>query len=75
VGKQNEQTKDSVALKEGTTVAWRGQNSWASPPDWKILLYGFHWRNPQPDVEIATIDFNSAMTMAAPFLVAITAEP
>jgi len=38
------------------------------------VLYKFRSINPRPEVEIQSIDFKSAMTEAAPFLIAITAE-
>jgi len=37
-------------------------------------LFEKRWTNPNPDLEIVSIDLVSAMTNAAPFLVAITAQ-
>jgi hypothetical protein len=51
--------------------AWRGQNGVGLT----VQLFKSTWENPQPDVEIETLDFVSKMTQSAPFLVAITAEP
>jgi eukaryotic-like serine/threonine-protein kinase len=40
-----------------------------------VRLFLKTWTNPRPAVPIATIDFVSEMTGAAPFLVGLTAEP
>jgi hypothetical protein len=39
-----------------------------------IRLFKTSWVNPFPDEEITSIDYVSAMSDAAPFLIAITAE-
>ena len=49
---------------------WRGTSADAA----SIRLYKTTWSNPRPDVEITSIDYVSAMTDSAPFLIAITAE-
>jgi len=51
-------------------IAWHGSHARS-----RISLFRYTWTNPRPDVAIDTIDFISAMTRAAPFLVAITCEP
>jgi hypothetical protein len=52
-------------------VAWRH-----SPGGGITLqLYVMTWENPRAGVPIASLDFVSKMSQAAPFLVAITAEP
>jgi hypothetical protein len=51
-------------------IAWHGSHARSS-----ISLFKYTWTNPLPNVAIDTIDFVSAMTRAAPFLVAITCEP
>jgi hypothetical protein len=38
-----------------------------------VRVYKFTWNNPLPEVEIKSIDFESAMEKPAPFLLAITA--
>jgi WD40 repeat protein len=51
---------------------------WTHPdqdPLHNIRLSKHTWANPRPTVEITTVDFVSAKTRCAPFLVAITAEP
>ena len=40
-----------------------------------LQLCRFTWENSRPDVAIESLDFVSKMTKAAPFLVAITADP
>lgn len=57
-----------------TAVAWRGANAASRSASRDIVLYQFRWANPRPDTPIATLDFKSALTGPAPFLVAITAE-
>lgn len=66
--------KDSVSLHPASTVAWRGDNPHSKAHGWSATLYRFRLENPRPDVAIASLDFISAGTKAAPFLVAITAE-
>jgi hypothetical protein len=52
-------------------VAWKGRNCLQVP----VRLFLTSWENPRPDVRVETIDFLSSNAKAAPFLVAITAEP
>ena len=66
--------QDNGAYSEGTSLAWRGQNPSSGAAGYDVVLYKFRWPNPRPEVEIRSIDFKSAMTEAAPFLIAITAE-
>ncbi len=40
----------------------------------RVRLFKFTWMNPLPDTEIASIDFISAMTESAPFVIAISLE-
>jgi hypothetical protein len=40
----------------------------------RLVLYRTTWQNPHPENVIATLNFASAMTEAAPFLLAITLE-
>jgi hypothetical protein len=61
-------------LNKGATEVWRGQNLESRRHDCEVVLYHFRWVNPRPEAEIVTLDLRSAMTIAAPFLVAITAE-
>jgi len=63
------------------TVAWTGMNEASLEQDRSIRLFKTTWKNPRPEVAIATIDFLAASspsagrTVPAPFLVAITAAP
>jgi hypothetical protein len=43
-------------------------------PESSLRLYRTTFTNPQPDKEIVTMDYVSAMTEAAPFLVGLTVE-
>ncbi len=43
-------------------------------PGGERRLYVTSWENPQPDLEIAALDFVSEQTESAPFLLAITVE-
>jgi hypothetical protein len=40
-----------------------------------VRLFKTTWVNPFPDLQITSLDFLSAMSDAAPFLIAVTAEP
>lgn len=53
------------------TLVWKAKND----ADFLIGLAKTSWDNPYPQLEIASLEYESAMTAAAPFLVAITAEP
>jgi hypothetical protein len=59
---------------EPTKVVWRGVNPASKGLGYVLRLFDFRWQNPRPDVAITSIDFKSAMTERAPFLLAITAE-
>jgi hypothetical protein len=56
------------------TVVWRKTGPSNSQSAGFHRLFKSVWENPFPEVEIEAIDFVSAMTEAAPFLIAITAE-
>ena len=51
-------------------LVWSGINN----AGLHIRLFKTTWLNPWPDKEIVSIDYNSSMANAAPFLVAITLE-
>jgi tetratricopeptide (TPR) repeat protein len=53
-------------------VVWTGSSPLTSNIE---RLFEMIWDNPAPESEITSIDFVSAMGRAAPFLVAITADP
>ncbi|GEM_PF-331377 len=56
------------------TVAWTGENEATRQSGRPIRLFMTTWTNVVPDFEIDRIDFTSAMTGPAPFLIAITAD-
>lgn len=58
-----------------SVVAWTGKNKATVAQGMSIRLFKSTWENPSPKAEIKSIDFVSAMTACAPFLVGITAEP
>ncbi len=62
-------------LTMGAAVAWQGSNPASRQLGMAVRIYKFTWINPLPDVEIKSIDFESAMEKPAPFLLAITLDP
>jgi WD40 repeat protein len=57
-------------------VAWRGGNPASRGAGLGVILFELTWQNPRPDVEVLSVDFESAMRQgSAPFLLALTAEP
>ncbi len=67
-------TKAAQPLENGI-VAWTGSNPPARQQGHILRLYLTTYANPRPDLEVTDIDYVSAMTEAAPFLVAVTIEP
>jgi hypothetical protein len=61
---------DPVREIRGAAVAWTGRNAGQHP----VRLYKSTWENPWPEIQLVSLDFVSAMTDAAPFLIALTAE-
>lgn len=55
-------------------AAWRGTGRPARQKKMPLNLFKTTWTNPRPDVAITTLDFVSAGTVAAPFVVAISRE-
>jgi hypothetical protein len=55
-------------------VAWAGTNKAINQSHGYLRLYLSTWENPQPEKTLASIDFVSLGTGAAPFCAAITAE-
>ncbi len=56
-------------------AVWTGTNAESSSGGRRIQLFKTTWTNPHPGVEIVSLDYVSTMTAAAPFLLALTAEP
>ncbi len=61
--------REEQELPNGKKV-WRAAN----PHGAKVRLFLTTWENPHPNIEISHLDFESAMTNAAPFLVAVSLE-
>jgi WD40 repeat protein len=56
-------------------IAWKGNNPAAKQAGNRgIRLFKRTWKNPTPDIEVATVDFVGEHVSACPFLVALTAE-
>jgi len=62
-------------LRENDPRATSAATDLMSTDGSRIRYYKRTWENPRPNVSIASIDFISNKTGAAPFLIAITAEP
>jgi hypothetical protein len=58
---------------EQAKLAWSNQTS-DLPENINSALFIFTWENPNPNQPISSIDFVSALTESAPFLVALTME-
>jgi len=61
-------------LAGNTKIAWVGKNPTATSKGCRIRVFKTSLFNPKPDVRIETIDFVSALTRSAPFLLALTEE-
>ncbi len=56
------------------TIAWRTRNELTRVHGYPICLFAGAWQNPYPERKVATIEYISAGTRAAPFCAAITVE-
>jgi hypothetical protein len=72
-----EQVRDWNGSKDMSTELTQGQMVWSAinSAGLHVRLFKTTWVNPMPEREITSMDYTSAMAQAAPFLVAITAEP
>jgi serine/threonine protein kinase len=61
-------------LAGNTRIAWIGKNPIATSLGYRIRVFKTSFINPKPDVRIETVDFVSALTRSAPFLLALTEE-
>src|ERR1051326_5573750 len=68
------QNKDLRTMDPNTVVAWTGRNPPADHNHARLRLFKTAFTNPQPEKEIKTIDYVSAMAESAPFMVALTVE-
>jgi len=62
-------------MTTGAAVAWEGGNPAAAALGLRLRLFQMQWTNPRPGAQISHVDFASQMEDAAPFLLAITADP
>lgn len=58
----------------GPASAWTGENEAAKRAGASLRIFKTTWVNPLPSEAIKSIDYVSAMTAAAPFLLAVTVE-
>jgi hypothetical protein len=63
-------------VAEGTERAWTGYNPRIRrlQPLLSLVLYRTIFKNPRPDVELASLDYVSTETITAPFMVGLTVE-
>jgi len=59
---------------KNSVVAWMGKSPATQSQGITLRLFKTSWENPLANVRVETIDYVSAMTNCAPFLIAITAE-
>jgi hypothetical protein len=55
-------------------VAWKGSNAASQSQNISLRVFDSACSNPHPEQQIQSVDFVSAMTDSAPFLIAITLE-
>ncbi len=67
--------EQSAETKATFTVAWTGTNPKSQRTGDKIRLFKSTWENSQSNKVVLSIDFQATHNTAAPFLIAITAEP
>jgi len=65
---------DDLSLAGNSKIAWMGDNPEATREKYRIRVFKTSFANPKPDVRIDTVDFVSALTPSAPFLLALTVE-
>ncbi len=62
------------AAAKTARVAWKGSNPATESQKTSLRIFECACQNPQPDQLVQSVDFLSAMTDSAPFLIAITLE-
>ena len=65
---------DHKKLATRGQVVWVGRNAATKQAKIYLRLYLSVWENPHPEKTVASLDYVSAMTVAAPFCAAITVE-
>jgi hypothetical protein len=66
--------KDAAGSTNGVTIAWQGENAASKRAGDAIRVFSTTWTNVAPAVAIESIDFISAKSGPAPFLLAITVD-
>jgi hypothetical protein len=63
---------DNARELKRATVAWTGRTTgvYLRP----VRIFKLVWTNPNPDEEVASLDFHSALADTAPFLIALTVD-
>ncbi|HEV7280300.1 MAG TPA: hypothetical protein VGN57_08825 [Pirellulaceae bacterium] len=59
---------------EGAATVWEIEDAKARELGISARLFQLTWTNPHPELEVATIEFRSAESIASPFCVAITVD-
>lgn len=67
--------KGGARAEPPLVVAWTGTNNASKAMNHVIRLYAATWENPQPAVSVRAVDLVAEHETAAPFLIALTAEP
>jgi hypothetical protein len=62
------------ALKPGSEVAWIGSNPFVGPKGEKLRVYKSTFENSYPKKTVASIEYVSAKTDCAPFLLGLSLE-
>jgi hypothetical protein len=72
-----EDVRDWNGSNDRSAEVTHGQMVWSAINNagLHIRLFKTTWVNPMPEKEIVSIDYTSAMSNSAPFLIAITADP
>ena len=69
--------KQTLTAKN-SALAWTGTNpalkKYGGPQPGSLRIYKTTFENPQPDIEIATIDYVSTMENSSPFLIGLSIE-
>jgi beta-lactamase regulating signal transducer with metallopeptidase domain len=66
---------DFEALNDSeSAMAWTGENLFVRAQKGSLRLYRTTWTNPRPQSQVAGIDYTSAQSRSAPFMVALSVE-
>jgi RNA polymerase sigma factor (sigma-70 family) len=66
--------REPPPLKPGSEVVWIGSNPFVGPKGEKLRVYKSTFNNPCPKKAVASIEYLSAMTDCAPFLLGMSLE-